>query len=188
MQNIMFLQVFPTTEHKSRQGKAHTQIQLLWPSLILQWNFHFRLERDTESLKERQTKAAWRGPGSLRHPSQLAASRSISRDKPEEINLTSFHGTHKSKTCATQPQSKALPSGRTRDTQAFYVTRTTSHPPPTTIPPPSLIEGWQKGQVVKDNIWEDDLTESTQRKELSQIDVLSGGLAHNMSWFMSWSW
>lgn len=47
-----------------------------------------------ESRTDRQ-----RGPEDVsthrERPSQLAASRSISRDRPEEINLASFHGTHK---------------------------------------------------------------------------------------------
>lgn len=73
----------------------------------------FRKEQERVWKRERGrwTKGARGRLGSWRDPSQLTASHSILRDRPEEINLPTFHGNTKVKHAPRNPRVKLYPQG-----------------------------------------------------------------------------
>lgn len=127
---------------------------------------HFRTEQKGECKIERgrQTKGAWGGLVSWWNPFQLTANHSILRERPEEINLPPFHGNTKVKHALRNPKVKPYPQGGQGTQPQTPVLCDIDNCPPTSFTKRDT-DTW--GQPVKD-IWEEDWTKTTQRKEQSK--------------------
>ena len=94
----------------------------------------FRKEQERVWMRERGrwTKVARGRLGSWRDPSQLTASHSILRDRPQEINLPTFHGNTRVKHAPPNPRVKLYPQGGKGEQPPALCDTDNCNPPPKT--------------------------------------------------------